>query len=131
MRDSKVESVRLPLYWTEIEPQEAFITEANWGGFDHEVELAAEAEIRVMPFVFGTPDWVAPESVDLPVRTAWQRNAWAHFLRAAAHRYGPEGEFWEEHPKTCPSCRSTAGRSGTRRTSSPSRPGRTRPPSRS
>jgi hypothetical protein len=31
------------------------------------------------------------------VRTPFQRWAWADFLRAAAERYGAEGEFWAEH----------------------------------
>jgi hypothetical protein len=35
----------------------------------------------------------------LPVRTFLQRWGWTTFLRAAAERYGPEGEFWEEHTK--------------------------------
>jgi hypothetical protein len=97
MQEANVESVRLPLYWSGIESKEPFLADPDWGGFDHEVELAAEAEIQVMPFVLSTPDWVAPEAIDLPVRTPWQRTAWINFLRAAVERYGPEGEFWEEH----------------------------------
>jgi hypothetical protein len=52
-----------------------------------------------MPFVWGSPEWVAAEQVDLPVKTSWQRWAWQKFLREAARRYGPEGEFWEDHSK--------------------------------
>jgi hypothetical protein len=97
MEEANVESVRLPLYWSGIESKEPFLADPDWGGVDHEVELAAEADIRVMPFVLSTPEWVAPETIDLPVRTPWQRSAWTSFLRAAVERYGPEGEFWEEH----------------------------------
>jgi hypothetical protein len=69
----------------------------NWEGFDHDVELAAENEIRIMPFVWGSPDWVARDPADLPVRSAWQRWGWATFLRDAVRRYGPGGSFWDEH----------------------------------
>jgi hypothetical protein len=51
-----------------------------------------------MPFVCGSPAWVAPQTIDLPVRSAWQRWGWTTFLRAAVHRYGPHGAFWREHP---------------------------------
>ena len=93
--------------------------EPDWDGFDHEVDLAAEAEIRVMPFVWGSPDWVAPELIDLPVRSAWQRWGWA---ASCAKRSGATGRTAPSGKKTrsCRSCRSSAGRSGTRRTSSPS-----------
>jgi beta-xylosidase len=33
------------------------------------------------------------------VKTSFQRWAWQKFLREAARRYGPEGEFWEDHKK--------------------------------
>ena len=75
------------------------VAEPDWSGFDYNVELAAEAGIRVMPFVCGSPGWVAPQTIDLPVRSAWQRWGWTTFLRAAVHRYGPRGAFWGEHPE--------------------------------
>jgi hypothetical protein len=97
MQEANVESVRLPLNWNGIESKEPFLGDPNWDAFDREVELAAEAEIRIMPFVLGSPEWVAPQPTELPVRTSWQRAAWIRFLRAAVERYGPEGEFWDEH----------------------------------
>jgi len=99
MRGAGVTSVRLPLYWSVVQEQPPNVAEANWEGFDHEVRLAAEAGIRVMPFVWGTPEWAAPQVIDLPVRSAWQRWAWSKILREAARRYGPDGYFWEENPE--------------------------------
>jgi polysaccharide biosynthesis protein PslG len=96
MREAGISSVRLPLNWRSI--QEEGSLDFNWTGFDHEVMLAAEENIRVMPFVAGTPAWAAPEWKVLPVRSSFQRWAWRTFLRAAVERYGPEGEFWEENP---------------------------------
>jgi hypothetical protein len=98
MESSDVPSVRLPMYWAGIQPETPFVSEADFDGFDHDVRLAAEHEIRVMPFVWGSPDWAAARSIDLPVATSWQRWGWALFLRDAVDRYGPYGSFWVEHP---------------------------------
>jgi glycosyl hydrolase family 42 (putative beta-galactosidase) len=95
MREADVRSVRLPLFWAGIEPQNPAYTERNWEGFDREVRLAAEAELEVFPFITASPKWVAPLGIDLPVTTARQRRAWAAFVRAAVHRYGPGGAFWQ------------------------------------
>jgi hypothetical protein len=99
MHEAEVSSVRLPLNWLAIQPQSPFEADADWSGFDHEVGLAAEAGIRIMPFVGATPEWAAPRPVDLPVNSAWQRWGWSLFLREAIDRYGPSGAFWEENPE--------------------------------
>ncbi len=98
MREAGVESVRLPLYWTVVQAEAPTVAEPDWSGFDREVRLAAEAGLRVMPFVWGSPDWVAPRPGDLPVRSSWQRWGWASLLREAVDRYGPNGSFWKENP---------------------------------
>lgn len=98
MRKAGIQSVRMQLNWASVESESPFAAERDWRGFDHEVELAAEVGLRVMPFIIGTPEWVAPDGIDMPVRSAWQRWAWASFLRAGVSRYGPQGFFWEEHP---------------------------------
>ncbi len=99
MRSSGITSVRLPLYWTAVQPENRFVSEPDFAYFDHEVKLAAEHGIRVFPFVFRTPEWVAAKPTTMPVRTAWQRWAWSAFLRDAVDRYGPYGTFWEENPE--------------------------------
>jgi hypothetical protein len=99
MAEAGIDSARLPMYWGGIEGRSPAFSKPNWSGFDTEVELAAEAGIRVMPFVWASPPWVAPETIDLPVRTGWQRRAWRRFLAEAARRYGPLGTFWSEHTK--------------------------------
>src|SRR6478672_4083401 len=98
MRSSNVSSVRLPMYWSEIQKENRFVSRPDFDGFDREVKLAAEADIRVLPFVFNTPEWVAPEPRTLPVASPWERWAWTSFLRDAVERYGPDGSFWEENP---------------------------------
>jgi hypothetical protein len=99
MRKAGVQSLRMELNWASIEPENPLLADPNWSGFDHEVELAAESGLRMMPVVLGSPDWVAPQWIDLPVRSSWQRWAWARFLRTAARRYGPNGSFWEDHTR--------------------------------
>ena len=98
MAETGIQSVRLPLNWAAVESESPLVGEPEWGAFDQEVELAAKAHLRVMPFVWSSPEWVAPQGIDLPVRSSWQRWAWASFLRDAVDRYGPRGEFWDEHP---------------------------------
>ncbi|HMJ01937.1 MAG TPA: hypothetical protein VK506_03290, partial [Conexibacter sp.] len=96
MKEAGIKSLRLPLYWLGAQPHSPLEAVPDWTAFDRDVELAAESGMRVMPFVWGTPDWVAPQVIDMPVRSTWQRWAWSNFLRAAATRYGPGGAFWNE-----------------------------------
>lgn len=99
MAEAGIDSVRLPMYWNGIQPKNPAYSKPNWSGFDAEVELAAQAGIRVMPFVWSSPPWVAPDVIALPVRTGWQKRGWARFLAEAARRYGPQGSFWSQHTK--------------------------------
>lgn len=96
MQEAGIYSVRLPLYWAAIEPENPAFSERNWDGFDHEVRLAADQGLEIFPFVVASPKWVTPLGIDLPVASAWQRRAWASFVRAAVRRYGPGGSFWQE-----------------------------------
>ncbi len=97
--EAGVDNVRLPMYWGGIESNSPLLVKPDWSGIDKEVEGAAEERIRIMPFVWGSPEWVASEVIDMPTKTSWQRWAWQKFLREADRRYGPEGEFWEDHTK--------------------------------
>lgn len=98
MREAGVSSVRLPLFWHGVQSKSPYLADPEWKGFDREVELAAREGIRVMPFVLSTPDWASPDPMTLPVGNPLQRWGWVSFLRAAAERYGRDGEFWEENP---------------------------------
>ncbi|MFL5873623.1 MAG: hypothetical protein ACJ75T_09150 [Solirubrobacterales bacterium] len=96
MREAGIKSVRQPLVWRAVEPQNPAFSERQWGYMDHEVRLAAKAEMEIFPFLVGSPEWVAAEDIDLPVATASQRRAWASFVRAVVDRYGVGGTFWRE-----------------------------------
>ncbi len=96
MAEAGIKSVRQPLVWAAVEPQNPAFSERQWGYFDHEVKLAAHAGMEIFPFLVNSPGWVAAEGIDLPVATAWQRRAWGSFVRAVVRRYGVGGSFWRE-----------------------------------
>jgi hypothetical protein len=98
MAEADVSSVRLPLAWSQIEPLSPSAKAPDWSSFDHAVELAADHGLRVFPFVWGTPPWLSEAPGVEPV-TPHALHAWRSFLRLAALRYGPEGEFWEDNPE--------------------------------
>ncbi|MFL5832750.1 MAG: beta-galactosidase [Solirubrobacterales bacterium] len=94
MRAGGVESIRLPLLWSSIQPTRN--GPYDWSGFDDMVEVAARAGLRVFPSLASPPAWIARKETSLPVNARQQR-AWAAFLAAAVARYGPGGEFWAQH----------------------------------
>ncbi|HEX5713989.1 MAG TPA: beta-galactosidase, partial [Solirubrobacterales bacterium] len=93
MKAGGIESIRWPLPWNGVQPTRG---ELLWEGFDDVVALAARHGITVLPFVYGTPSWIARKYTTLPVNNGKARSAWTAFLKAAVERYGPGGEFWRE-----------------------------------
>lgn len=98
MEEAGVQSVRLPLFWAQVEPLSPLFRERNWNSFDVGVKLAAEHGMEVLAVITGSPPWIASEP-RLEPALAWQRRAWASFLRAAVDRYGAGGTFWRENPE--------------------------------
>jgi hypothetical protein len=90
-----VESLRLPVPWSAVQPTAK--GGYNWTGLDLAVTVAAQQGLRVLPFLYGTPRWLARKSTTLPIDNAKERAAWTAFLQAAVKRYGPGGEFWAQH----------------------------------
>jgi polysaccharide biosynthesis protein PslG len=100
-----VETVRIPVNWAAVQPSSG---QFDWSGFDDQVGKAAEAGIKVLPFITGAPEWAVPAKpvsgtggtlkapARLPVSGA-ARTAWVSFLTAAVARYGATGSFWSEH----------------------------------
>ena len=95
MRAGGIESIRLPLLWSSVQPFRN--SPYDWSGFDAMVEVAARAGLRVFPSLASPPRWVTRKETTLPVSSAKQRQAWSAFLAAAVARYGPGGEFWAQH----------------------------------
>ncbi|MGE5282676.1 MAG: hypothetical protein ACM3N0_10225 [Chloroflexota bacterium] len=104
-----VDSIRIPVLWSEVQPSQGGPLE--WAGVDAAVENAVAAGIEVLPFVTGAPGWAVPSAsvpgthggiaaapVRLPV-SGVAREAWSAFLRAAVERYGPSGAYWSANPQ--------------------------------
>jgi hypothetical protein len=91
-----VDSVRVPLPWSVVQPARGT---QDWSAVDQVVGVTARKHLLVLPFVYSTPRWVARRYTSLPIHSARQRQAWAAFLRALVHRYGPRGAYWSSHPR--------------------------------
>ena len=97
MAEAGVRSVRIPLYWSQVETASPFAAAPDWSRFDLDVELAARYGMEVLPVVWASPSWVTPEPRLEPSR-GWQLRAWASFLRRAVQRYGLGGTLWSSDP---------------------------------
>jgi hypothetical protein len=87
-------SVRVPVVWGSVQPSPR--SDYRWAALDQAVSTTAAEGLEVLPFLYGTPHWLG-RPTRLPVLGGRQRRAWSDFLRAAAERYGAEGEYWIEH----------------------------------
>ncbi len=95
MKAGGIETVRWPIAWSAVQPTAT--GGLHWEAVDAIVATAARHGLRVLPFLYGTPNWVASRETQLPVDTGAGRQAWAEFVTAAVRRYGPGGEFWSLH----------------------------------
>ena len=110
--DSGAGTLRLPFYWPSIEPEApetdtgplpplpGQVTESkHWDMTDEQVENAARAGMRVLPFVYGTPGWVASDPFRPPIDSEEARAAWRDLLADLVRRYGPNGELLGGEPR--------------------------------
>lgn len=93
-----VETLRMPIYWFEVEPSPGVYDFAN---IDSEIGAAAERGIRVLPFVYGTPSWVGPVQAQAPLEPSGLAE-WKGFLEVLVARYGPGGSFWARRVHRAP-----------------------------
>jgi hypothetical protein len=101
-----VKTMRVPIEWPAVQPKRN--GQYEWATFEPLIERASQTGIELLPFMIGAPTWAVPNAnipgtggakaaAHLPA-TGTAATAWANFLKAAVARYGPEGEFWKEHP---------------------------------
>ncbi|HEX6754042.1 MAG TPA: hypothetical protein VF093_10710 [Solirubrobacterales bacterium] len=95
MKAGGIGSVRLPVGWGSVQPTAKRIY--DWSSVDPAVEAAAKRGLTILPFLYGTPRWLAAKPTMLPVDSGRARSAWKAFVKAAVERYGPGGAFWAEH----------------------------------
>ena len=141
MKAGGIGIVRMAVPWSSVQEKKKKGV-YNWAGLDEGVGIAARAGLRVLPFLYGTPHWLAAKPTTLPVDSARQRAEWKAFLdrRGRALRPGrgilgrtrsgprqrrrrpqfPMNRRPRGPRRSAGRCRSAPGRSGTRPTSSTS-----------
>jgi hypothetical protein len=108
MGQAKVGTYRFALDWASVDPTQA-ADDYNFGGVDALVRAGAINNIRMLPYIVGTPGWAA--ALDnancavaankcgvFAVHTAAGLNAWKKFVADVVARYGPNGVFWQQNP---------------------------------
>ncbi len=91
MASARIRTDRFQLGWKQTEPSRGSY---RWDATDAFVGALASRGIRAVPFVWGSPSWVASSPGRPPIDTAGHEQAWARFLKAAVARYGHGGSYW-------------------------------------
>jgi hypothetical protein len=95
LAQADVHNARTPFFWPTIEPSRG---EFDWRGTDRFVGTLALYDVRVLPFLNGSPSWVAGDTRRPPLRSKKAKRAWKRFVKACVKRYGRKGRFWREYP---------------------------------
>jgi hypothetical protein len=95
MKAGGIGSVRWPFNWELIQPTKK--GGYDWSSIDSAVAAASRKGLKILPFLYGVPRWIAKKPTTLPIDSGRARKAWLAFVDAAIARYGPSGEFWNEH----------------------------------
>jgi hypothetical protein len=95
MKAGGIGSVRWPINWATVQPTAR--GGYDWSSVDPAITAASRKGLKFLPFLYGTPRWIAKKPTTLPVDSGRARRAWLAFVDAAVERYGPEGEFWSQH----------------------------------
>ena len=95
MKAGGIGAVRWPINWAEVQPTAK--GGYDWSSVDPAITAASRKGLKFLPFLYGTPRWIASKPTTLPIDSGRARKAWLAFIDAAVKRYGPGGEFWEEH----------------------------------
>jgi hypothetical protein len=93
-----VGTLRIPIAWSRVEPGSGSF---DFAALDATIAAAARSGVRVLPFVYGTPAWLASDPARPPLG-ARARSAWTRFLRVLVRRYGPGGDLWDGVPRALP-----------------------------
>jgi hypothetical protein len=95
MKVNGVESVRVLVSWSLVEPQPGV---RNWQYYDAYIGDLSSAGLQTAPLLLGVPGWISSRPARPPIFSAGQRQAWMNFLADFAGRYGRGGAFWRENP---------------------------------
>lgn len=95
MKAGGIGAVRWPINWAVVQPTAK--GGYDWSSVDPAITAASRKGLKFLPFLYGTPRWIARKPTTLPVDSGRARKAWLAFVDAAVKRYGPGGEFWNQH----------------------------------
>jgi polysaccharide biosynthesis protein PslG len=93
LSQSGAKTLRWMFVWRRIQPKPG-PPGNGWAAPDKLVGDLAAKGIRVIPVLWGSPNWVANSAVTAPIGTPAARNAWRQFLTMLVNRYGPNGSYW-------------------------------------
>lgn len=99
MQAGNVGSYHLLVLWPRVEQSEGVY---DWRSYDSLIGKLAEAGIKPVPYVYGTPSWLTKNEDIPPTTSSKAMEAYKSFLTAAAERYGPGGSFWDTFALTDP-----------------------------
>ncbi|MQA76175.1 MAG: hypothetical protein GEU88_17885 [Solirubrobacterales bacterium] len=106
MGQGKVGTLRVQLNWAGSDPT-ATAGDYDFHVFDAVVAGAAANGVAVLPFVYGTPSWVATgidgygcgaDCGTFAPKSPAALDALSSFIGAAVARYGDNGSFWAQNP---------------------------------
>jgi hypothetical protein len=108
MGQGNVGALRIIVNWSAIDPTAA-TDDSNWSSVDPLVFEAANNGVEILPFLYGTPTWVAKDldnqkckgskCVIYAPKTTAGLAAWGTFVGEFVDRYGENGTFWTQHPE--------------------------------
>jgi polysaccharide biosynthesis protein PslG len=99
MEHGGVQALRFQLRWPEVEPAEGAY---DWSSLDPILAGAAAHGLEPLPFVYGSPGWVADAGHHPPLDSPADQRAWQSFLTALVQRYGRGGSFWQGRADSAP-----------------------------
>jgi hypothetical protein len=100
LNSTGVRTLRFGLIWYAVQPNSG---PPQWSPTDQLVGDLAARGIRPVPFIWGTPSWVAKKPNRPPLGSARKVRAWRQFVASVVNRYGRGGEYWsgayaDQHP---------------------------------
>ena len=90
MERGGVRTVRVLVRWRVVESEAGTF---DWSRLDRLAIEAGVHGVELLPFVYGSPGWVAEPESRPPLDSPAAREAWRSFLVRLVGRYGPGGEL--------------------------------------
>jgi nuclear transport factor 2 (NTF2) superfamily protein len=94
MRRSGVETVRVAVYWFDIQPKRH--KRPDFSSLDTLVRTAAAHRLPLLPVVLGAPRWATSDDYR-PIPVPRHASDYAAFVTRLVRRYGPHGGYWRSH----------------------------------